>query len=150
MNRSIGEHHLWVCPYFSSSILYVLFILFGWIACKWSYSCFFMRCCYQDLFNRACSPLVQFPPCFFSIRFVSVYVVHPYNSIDTTTAWKKSCLILLDRLDFCIIDSLSIAVHAFTKCILTSLSVKTLLHGMGTGLLIQKDWHLEWRWLLLD
>ena len=26
---------------------------------------------------------------FFSSRLVSVQVVHPYSSIDTTTAWKK-------------------------------------------------------------
>ena len=30
MKGSIGEHHLWDRPYFSRSILYVLFFLFGW------------------------------------------------------------------------------------------------------------------------
>ena len=48
---------------------------------------------------------------FFSSRFVSVEVVHPYNSIDTTTAWKKLRLILSVRSDFHMTDGLSIAVH---------------------------------------
>ena len=29
-SESIGEHHLWVCPFFSSNVLYVLFFLLGW------------------------------------------------------------------------------------------------------------------------
>ena len=64
---------------------------------KWSYSCCFMGCCFQDLFNIARSILVQFSSGYFSICFVSIHVVHPYSSIDTTTAWKKSRLILSDR-----------------------------------------------------
>ena len=49
------------------------------------------------------------------MHFVRVYVVYPYSSIDTVTAWKKSCFILSDRLDFHMIDNLSIAVHAFMR-----------------------------------
>ena len=30
VKRSLGESLLWVCPYFSSSVLHVLFVLFGW------------------------------------------------------------------------------------------------------------------------
>ena len=48
------------------------------------------------------------PSSFFSSRFVSVHVVHPYSSIDVTAAWKKLCFILSVRSDFHIIDSLSI------------------------------------------
>ena len=51
------------------------------------------------------------PSSFFSSRFVSVHVVHPYSSIDVTAAWKKLRFILSVRSDFHIIDSLLIAVH---------------------------------------
>ena len=34
---------------------------------------------------------------FFSSRLVSVQVVHPYSSIDTTAAWKKLRFILSVR-----------------------------------------------------
>ena len=49
---------------------------------KWAYSCCFVGCCFQDLFNIARSILVHFLSSFFSLHFVSVHVVHPYSSID--------------------------------------------------------------------
>ena len=39
---------------------------------------------FQDLFNTARSTRVQLPSSFFSIRLVSVHVVHPY--------WHNCCL----------------------------------------------------------
>ena len=48
----------------------------------------------------------------FSEYFVRVQVIHLYSSIDTATAWKKSCFILSDRLDFHMTDGLLIAFHA--------------------------------------
>ena len=39
----------------------------------------------------------------------------PYSSIDTTAAWKKLWFILSVRSNFHMIDSLSIAVHAFVS-----------------------------------
>ena len=60
--------------------------------------------------------------------FDSVHVVRPYSSIDSTAAWKKTRFILSYRSIFHMIDSLSIAVHAFARGILTPFSVdKTLL-----------------------
>ena len=95
---------------------------------KWPYICYFVACCFHDLFSIARSILVQYPSSLFSIRFFSVHVVHPYWSTDTTAAWKKSRFILSDRLDPRLIDSESIAVHTFARCILRSLSVdETLL-----------------------
>ena len=65
---------------------------------------------------------------FFSILFVTVNVVHPYSSIDTTAAWKKLRFILSVRSDFPITDYLSIAVHAFVSFVFMSFSVdETLL-----------------------
>ena len=62
------------------------------------------------------------------MRLDGVYVVHPYNSIDTTAAWKKMRFILSVRYDFHITDCLSIAVHDFASHVLMSFSVdETLL-----------------------
>ena len=46
---------------------------------RWSYNCCLVRYCFQDLFSTARSNLVQYPS-----KLVSVHVVHPYNSMDTT------------------------------------------------------------------
>ena len=86
-----------------------------------------MRCCFQDLFNIDCSIIVQFPFSFFLILFVSSHVVHPYWTTDTTAARKKLLFILSDRLDLLIMDSLSIPVHAFARCILMTLSEDEML-----------------------
>ena len=96
---------------------------------KWPYNCCFVGCFFQDLFNIGRSIFVQFRQVFFSffIRFVSVYVVHPYSRIDTTAAWKKLHFILLDRSDFHMIDNLSIAAHTFARRILMSLSVDEMI-----------------------
>ena len=56
---------------------------------RWPYSCCFMGCCFLDLFNIVCSILKQLPSRIFSIHLVSVHVVHPYSSMDMTTARKK-------------------------------------------------------------
>ena len=65
---------------------------------------------------------------FFFILLVSVHVVHPYSSINTTAAWKKLCFILSVRSDFYMTDSLSIADHTFASRMLISISVdETLL-----------------------
>ena len=44
-----------------------------------------------------------------------------------TTVEKKPSFVLSERSDFHMIDNLSIAVHAFVWCILTSLSVNEIL-----------------------
>ena len=63
-----------------------------------------------------------------SIHLVSVHVVHPYSSIDTTAAWKKLGFILSVRSEFHMAESLSIAVHAFASHVSMSISVdETLL-----------------------
>ena len=92
------------------------------------FSCCFVGCCFQDLSDLARSILVHFPSSFFSVRFFSVHVVHPYSRIGTTVTWKKLCFILSDRCDFHMIDNLSKAVPVFTRRILIPFSVdETLL-----------------------
>ena len=102
----------------------IVFVMGG----KWPYSCCFVECCLQDLFNIAHSILVLLPSSFFFKRLVSIHVVNPYSSIDTTAAWKKLRFILSVRSDFNKTDSLSIAVHAFASHVLTSVSVQNLIN----------------------
>ncbi len=94
---------------------------------KGPYSWCLVGCCRQDLFITALNMLVLFPSSFFSSRLVSVHVVHPYGSIDTTAAWKKLRFILSVWSDFHTIDSLSIAVHAFVSRVSMSFSVDETL-----------------------
>ena len=53
--------------------------------------------------------------------------MHPYNSTDTTAAWKNLRFILSDRSNFYMTDNQSITLHAFASHMLMSFSVyKTL------------------------
>ena len=70
------------------------------------------------LLRIARSILVEFPSSFFSLRLVSVHVMHPYSSTDTIATWKKLHFILSDKFDFHMIDNLLIAVYAFASHIL--------------------------------
>ena len=86
---SIGEGHrlsllLWQCPACFVHLTWMVLEMGG----KWPYRCCFLGCCFQDLFNTARSILVQFLSSVFSMRSVSVHVMHPYSSTDTTIAWK--------------------------------------------------------------
>ena len=112
------------CPACLVRLTCIVFLTVG----KWPYSWCLLRCCHQDMFNIARNILVELPSSFFFSCSVSVQVVHPYSSIDTTAAWKKLRYILLVRSDFHMIESLSIAVHAFVSRVLMSFLVdETLL-----------------------
>ena len=128
MKGSTDAHPLWSRPYFSSSVLVrlilIVFLMGGW----WPYSCCFVGCCFQDSFNIVRSILVLLLSSFFSIALLSVHVVHPHSSIETTAAWKKLPFIFSVRSDFQMTDSILIAVHAFASCVMMSVSVdETLL-----------------------
>ena len=109
---------------------------------KRPYSCCFVGCYLQDLFNIARRILVQLPSCFFSIRLVSVHIVHPYSSIDTTAAGKKLRFILSVRSESHMTDSLSIAVHAFVSHVSMSVPVDETL--------VSKNYCLVWKCRLFD
>ena len=68
------------CPACLVRLTCIVFVMGG----KCPYSWCLVGCCRQNLFNTALNILVQFPSSFFSSRLVSVHVVHPYSSIDTT------------------------------------------------------------------
>ena len=70
-------------------LTWIVFVMGG----SWPYSWCLVECCRQP--------------------FVSVHVVHPYSSIDSTATWKKLCFTLSVRSDFHMIDTLLIATHAF-------------------------------------
>ena len=94
---------------------------------KWPYSSCFVERCFQDLFSIAHSIFVQFLSSLFFIGLVCVHVVHLYSNTDTTAAWKKLCFILSVRSDLLLIINLSIAVCAFVRHILVSLSIDEML-----------------------
>ena len=110
--ESTREHHRWVRPYppqqYPAHLVHLVWMVLE-MRCRWPYNCYFVGCCFQDLFDTTHSILVQLLLSFFSICLVSVHVVHPYSSMDMTAAWKKLCFILLDRSDFHLIDNLSLA-----------------------------------------
>ena len=59
---------------------------------RWPYSCCFVGCCLQDLFNIVSSILVQLASSFFSLHLLSVHVVHLYSNINMNAAWKNCVL----------------------------------------------------------
>ena len=83
MKGSTGVY-LHVRPYFSSSVPYVWIVFV--MGDRWPHSNSVVGCCFKDLFDIACCIHALLPSSFFSIRLVSVHVVHPYTSIDTTAA----------------------------------------------------------------
>ena len=74
------------CPACLVRLTLIVFVMGG----RWSYSCRSVGCYLKDWFNIASSIL-------FSIRLVSIHIVHPYSSIDTTAARKKLRFILSVR-----------------------------------------------------
>ena len=104
-------------------LIWMVFVIGG----RWPYSYCFVGSCFQDLFNITRSILVKLPSNLFSIRFVSVNVVHLYSSMDTTAVWEKMRFISSDRYDFHVTNNQLIAVHAFTSRVSMTFSVNETL-----------------------
>ena len=60
------------CPACLVRLIWIIFEING----RWLYSCCFLKCCLQDLFNIARSILVQLPSNLFFSRLVSVHHDH--------------------------------------------------------------------------
>ena len=120
------------CPICLVHLILIVFMMGG----RWLYSCCFVGCCLYDLFNIACSILVYLPSSFFSIRFISVHVVHLYSSIDMTAAWKKLHFILSVRSDFHMTDSLSMPL--LVRCWCLSRLMRHCFLGMWTFQLVSE------------
>ena len=103
-----------------------------WLIClmrgKWPYSRCFVECCFQNWTNWR-SILVQFPYCFFSLRFVSIPGVHLYTSTDTATVWNKSCFFY--RNDQIFIYSLNFS-DKIKRELVQAVVVLVLLYGCTT------------------
>ena len=88
----------------------------SWMVCemgvKWPYNYAACKICSKQHAASLCNSHLAFSP---SI----LLVVQPYSSTDTLTAWKNSCFILSERLDFYIIDNLSITFLALIMQMLT-------------------------------
>ena len=108
------------CPACLVRLTWIVFVMGG----RWPYSWCSVGCCLQDLFEIVRSILVYLPSSFFSSRFVSVHIVHPHSSIETTAAWKTLRFILSVRSDGHMTDSLSVAVHAFINLVPMSFLVE--------------------------
>ena len=121
---------LFVRSYFSSRVtsIWIVQVMIG----RWPYSCCFVGCYLQYVFNIARSIFVLLPSSFFSICLVNVHVVHPYSSIDTITSWKKLRFILSVMSDFHMTEWLNkwIAVHG--QLVNTALLI-TLMGWFPTG-----------------
>ena len=132
MYETFRERRLWFCSNFFSSIEYLFFALLELLVrlkiggLSRAQFCF-VGGCFQYLFKTVCSILVKFPSSFFAFSFVSVDVIHQYSSTNTAKNWKKFHFILLERSDFHMIDSFSILVNAFARCMFTRLSVDEIL-----------------------
>ena len=120
MNPSLLLHQRPVCLV---HLIWMVLEIWG----TWLYSYCFVRCFFQDLSITAGSILVQLLSNFFSLHFVSVHMVHPYSTMDTTAAWKKLHFILSDRSDLHMTDSISIAFYAFASHVLMSFLVDEIL-----------------------
>ena len=80
------------CPACLVRLTWIVFVM----GVRWC----LVGCCRQDLSNIACNILVKLPSSFFFSRLVSVQVVHPYSSIDTIAAWKKTAFHFIGQVWF--------------------------------------------------
>ena len=94
-----------------------------WVVCevggKWTYSCCFVGCCFQNLLKRREAPLFSFQQAFSP-------VISLKSKGCNHTAWKNSHFYFI-RLNFDIIINLSLAFHASSIYTLTLLSADKIL-----------------------
>ena len=125
--ESISECRLWVYPHQSRRTPHVLFILL-WLFIRWVVDGqkavalwgISFRNCSKHPIAFLCTSYLAFSQTVLSVSMLC-------NDITTATAWKKSYFILSLISDFHMIAYLTIAVHTFTWCILTSFSVDEIL-----------------------
>ena len=118
------ERRLWVRPYFFSNANHVLFVCLGWFV-RWLISgriAVVLWRAVSVIFSTVRGILMKYLSSFFRF-FVRIYVVHPYSSADTATAWNNSRFILSSRSNFHTITNLSIVVNVFPMRMLASLYI---------------------------
>ena len=139
---------LLLCPTCLVRLTWIVFVMGG----RWSYSCCFVGCCPQDVFNIARSILVQLPSSFFSIRLVNVHIVHPCSSIDTTADWKKTAIYFIGQvwLPKWPIGYRKLSVPLLVACWCLSRLMRHCFLGSWTYPLVSVNNHLVWRCCLFD
>ena len=97
------------CPACLVHLIWIVLQIGG----RWPYSCCFVGCCFQDLFIIAflCSFRLAF-----SLYVLSVSMWCIYRVVLMQLLLGRKCFILLDSLDFYMMDNLSIVVHVFARC----------------------------------
>ena len=105
-----------------------------------------------DIASRNCSIyLVQFPSSFFSVRWISDHVMHPYCRIDTTAAWKNCVLFYWISLT----SIWSITNRQQSMLLLVSQwchfqKMRRCLWSRRTCQLVSENHYFVWRCLLFD
>ena len=130
------------CPACLVHLTRIAFMMGG----RWPYSCALWGVASRNYSILLAAFLCNCRLAFFSSRFVSIQVVHPYSSIDTTAAWKKLRFILSVRSDFHMINSLSIAVRAFVSRVL----MRHCFLGRWTCQPVSESFRLVWKCRLFD
>ena len=115
----------------------------------WTYRCCFKGFYLQDLFNSARSIFVYLPPIFFTIRLVSIHVVHLYTSIDMTAAWKNYVLFYRSRLtSIWPIVSWELSIPLLVVCWCYARLMRHCFRGRWTCPLFSEDHPFVWRYRL--
>ena len=114
--------------YFACRAHHVLFTFF-YRVCemwgKWSFNCYFVRCCFQNLFKIECNHNSLWS-CHLAF---SPSALLKSSSTEKTKHRRNFHFILSKRWDFRTVDNLSIAVHILPMPILTPLSVQEKLYN---------------------
>ena len=102
-----------------------------WIVCemggKWSYNFCFVECCFQDLFKTSINILVYFSPLFFSFILLAFMGCIQTDGMTQTPLRRNPVFFYWIVSDTRMIDNPSIAVHDFTRRMLTLLSIDEIL-----------------------
>ena len=117
------------CPACLVRLTWIVFVMGG----RWHTVGAFMGYCLQDLFEIAPQHSCVVAVKLFSIRLVSVHVVHPYSSMDTTAAWMKLLFILSVRFDF------HMTVSLIDSCPLPLLARVSMSTSVNETLLLYVD-----------
>ena len=128
--ESIRERHLWVRPNFSSNSPHILFVLLEWFV-RWEaggHIAVFLWYAASKICSRHHAIFLQSSHLAFSVCVLLVSMRCIRIVVSTQLQLERiSSFIISDRLDFHMIDNLSIGFHAFVKRVLILLSLDEIL-----------------------
>ena len=134
------------CPACPVCLTWIILLIGG----MWQYRCCFVGYCLQDLFNIACSILMQLHSSFYSIRLVRLHAVHPNSSIDMTLLGKKRVLFYRSGLtSMWPIVYRHLSMPLLVACWCLSQLMRNCVRGRWTCPLGSQNYHLVVRCRLL-